>query len=125
MENKLQPTFGNGKICYVELPSKDIKESSSFYKKVFGWNIRIGDDESISFDDGVNEVSGTWRIDRKPSTEIGMLIHIMVDDIESSMKLIIENGGKIVQPVGLEAPEITAKFSDPSGNVLGLYQQMS
>jgi len=123
MENKQQPTFGNGKICYVELPSKDIRESSTFYSNVFGWKIRTGEDGSVSFDDGVNQVSGTWRIDRKPSTEIGMLIHLMVDDIESSMKAIIENGGKIVQPVVLEAPEITAKFSDPSGNVLGLYQQ--
>ena len=35
----------------------------------------------------------------------------------------IVNGGKIVQPVGVDAPEITARFSDPAGNVLGLYQQ--
>ena len=123
MENKKQPTFGNGKICYVELPSRDIKESSSFYNNVFGWNIRTRDDGTVSFDDGVNEVSGTWRIDRKPSTEIGMLLHIMVEDIEASMKAVIKHGGKIIQPVGMEAPEITAKFSDPSGNVLGLYQQ--
>jgi len=39
------------------------------------------------------------------------------------MKAIIENGGKIVQPVGGDAPEITARFSDPSGNILGLYQE--
>jgi len=123
MENKKQPTFGNGKICYVELPSKNIKESSTFYNNVFGWNIRTRDDGTVSFDDGVNEVSGTWRIDRKPSTEIGMLLHIMVEDIEASMKAVIKHGGKIIQPVGMEAPEITAKFSDPSGNVLGLYQQ--
>ena len=123
MENNNQPTFGNGKICYVELPSKNIKESSTFYNNVFGWNIRTRDDGTVSFDDGVNEVSGTWRIDRKPSTEIGMLLHIMVEDIEASMKAVIKHGGKIIQPVGMEAPEITAKFSDPSGNVLGLYQQ--
>jgi len=123
MENIKQPTFGNGKICYVELPSRNIKESSTFYNNVFGWNIRTKDDGTVSFDDGVNEVSGTWRIDRKPSTEIGMLIHIMVDDIEASIKAVIKHGGKIIQPVGMEAPEITAKFSDPSGNVLGLFQQ--
>ena len=123
MENIKQPTFGNGKICYVELPSRNIKESSTFYNNVFGWNIRTNDDGTVSFDDGVNEVSGTWRIDRKPSTEIGMLIHIMVDDIEASIKAVIKHGGKIIQPVGMEAPEITAKFSDPSGNVLGLFQQ--
>ena len=123
MENKNQPTFGKGKICYLELPSRDIKESSTFYNNVFGWNIRTNNEGKVSFDDGVNEVSGSWRIDRKPSTEIGMLIHIMVDDIEVSIQAIIKYGGKIIQPVGMEAPEITAKFSDPSGNVLGLFQQ--
>ena len=101
MENINQPTFGNGKICYVELPSRDIKESSSFYNNVFGWNIRTNADGTVSFDDGVSEVSGTWRKDRKPSTEIGMLIHIMVDDIEASMKAVIKHGGKIIQPVGM------------------------
>jgi uncharacterized protein len=30
-----------------------------------------------------------------------------------------------VQPIGADAPEITARFSDPAGNVLGLYQQPS
>ena len=123
MENNNQPTFGNGKICYVELPSRDIKESSSFYNNVFGWNIRTNADGTVSFDDGVSEVSGTWRIDRKPSTEIGMLIHIMVDDMEASIKSVIKHGGKIIQPVGMEATVITAKFIDPSGNVLGLFQQ--
>jgi predicted enzyme related to lactoylglutathione lyase len=71
----------------------------------------------------VNEVSGTWRTDRKPSNEIGLLTHIMVDDIEATMKTVIENGGKIVQPVGMDAPDITARFADPTGNVLGLFHQ--
>jgi predicted enzyme related to lactoylglutathione lyase len=116
------PTFGNGKICYLELPSRDIHESASFYSIVFGWQIRMRADGSKAFDDAVNEVSGTWRTDRKPSTELGLLVHIMVNEIEITIKAIIENGGKIVQPVGMEAPEITARFSDPTGNVLGLYQ---
>ena len=67
------------------------------------------DDGSIAFDDAVNQVSGTWRTDRKPSNEFGILVHIMVDDIELSIKAIIENGGKIVQPVGMEAPEMFLK----------------
>jgi hypothetical protein len=31
--------------------------------------------------------------------------------------------GEIVQPIGADAPEITARFKDPGGNVIGLYQQ--
>ena len=122
MENASHPTFGNGKICYIELPSRDLTESASFYEKVFNWQIRTRDDGSISFDDAVTEVSGAWRTDRKPVTELGILIHIMVYDIQATVKAIADNGGKITQPVGAEAPEITARFSDPTGNVLGLYQ---
>ncbi|MEJ7676911.1 MAG: VOC family protein [Segetibacter sp.] len=123
MDNQTHPTFGNGKICYIELPSRDINESSNFYSKVFGWEIRIRSDGSVAFDDAVNEVSGTWRTDRKPLTELGLLVHIMVDNIEAAIKAVNDNGGKIVQPVGMEAPEITARFSDSAGNVLGLFQQ--
>jgi uncharacterized protein len=28
-----------------------------------------------------------------------------------------------VQPIGVDAPEITARFTDPAGNVFGLYQE--
>jgi len=33
------------------------------------------------------------------------------------------NGGQIVQPVGADAPELTARFRDPGGNIVGLYQR--
>jgi predicted enzyme related to lactoylglutathione lyase len=121
MENS-RPTFGNGKICYLELPSKDVNESASFYATVFNWQIRRNNEGDVSFDDAVTEVSGTWRSDRKPVTKLGILVHIMVYDIEATIKAILLNGGKITQPVGMEAPAITARFSDPSGNILGLYQ---
>jgi len=29
----------------------------------------------------------------------------------------------MVQPPGVDAPEITARFRDPGGNVIGLYQE--
>ena len=123
MSNNEAPHFANGKICYLELPSRNIEESSDFYQRAFDWRIRRRSDGTIAFDDGVGEVSGTWRMDRKPAAEIGLLVHIMVDDIEITIQKIIELGGTIVQPVGMDAPEITAWFRDLSGNVLGLYQE--
>jgi predicted enzyme related to lactoylglutathione lyase len=45
---------------------------------------------------------------------------IMVDTIAATLKAVVANGGKIVQPMGMDAPEKTARFSDPAGNVLGL-----
>jgi hypothetical protein len=121
-ENK-QPTLGNGKICYIEMPAVDVKASAEFYRTIFGWNIRTRGDGSVSFDDGVGEVSGTWVLNRKPMTEVGLLVYIMVDSVAGTIDKVTANGGVIVQPIGGDAPEITARFKDPAGNVLGLYQE--
>ena len=123
MDTKNHPTLKNGKICYVELPAVDIASSASFYKEVFGWQARQRGDGSLAFDDAVGEVSGTWKLGRKPATEIGLLIYIMVDSVSKTLELVIKNGGKIVQPVGMDLPEITARISDPAGNIIGLYQE--
>lgn len=117
-----QPTYGNGKICYVEMAALDVEVSSAFYKAVFGWNIRTRGDGVTAFDDGVGEVSGAWVTGRKPATSPGLLIYIMIDNIEKTIEAVQANGGTIVQPVGVDAPEITARFMDPAGNIIGLYQ---
>jgi len=123
MTNENRPTLSNGKICYVEIPAIDVSVSVRFYQEVFGWQVRRRGDGSIAFDDTVGEVSGTWVNGRPPSPEPGILIYIMVDSVAAAADAVIANGGKIVQPIGMDAPEITARFSDPAGNVFGLYQQ--
>jgi predicted enzyme related to lactoylglutathione lyase len=47
----------------------------------------------------------------------------MVDNVAATLEAIVGSGGEIVQPIGADAPEITARFSDPAGNVIGLYQE--
>jgi uncharacterized protein len=118
----MPPTFGNGKICYIELPATDVATSSNFYGKVFGWQVRRRGDGSAAFDDGVGEVSGTWVLGRPPAAAPGLMVHVMVDSVAATLDAIVANGGQIVQPIGADAPEITARFRDPAGNVLGLYQ---
>jgi predicted enzyme related to lactoylglutathione lyase len=115
-------TTGNGKICYVEMPANDVARSSEFYEKVFGWKTRRRGDGAIAFDDGVGQVSGTWIVGRPPATP-GLLIYIMVDDMTATIDAVQANECEIVQPVGADAPEITARFRDPGGNIIGLYQQ--
>jgi len=117
------PTIGNGKVCYLEIPAADVDTSSAFYTAVFGWQSRRRGDGALAFDDGVGEVSGSWVTGRPASTGAGLLVYVMVDDIEATMAAITAHGGAIVQPVGADAPEITARFTDPFGNLLGLYQE--
>ena len=117
------PGGGNGKICYLEIPANDISISANFYEAVFGWPIRKDNHENAAFDDGVGVVSGIWTTEYKPSHEPGLMVYVMMDSVEETIEAVITNGGKIVQPIGMDAPEITARFSDPSGNVFGLYQE--
>jgi len=118
----MAPTFANGKICYVEIPAIDLPRSALFYQAVFGWAVRRRGDGSTAFDDAVGEVSGTWVVGRPPSREPGLLLYIMVDSVAATIDAVIAHGGEIVQPIGVDAPEVTARFRDPGGNVIGLYQ---
>lgn len=122
MENNLQPTFANGKICYIEIPAVDIQQSSAFYQTVFGWHIREDNAGNVSFDDTVGQVSGMWVLDRKPATKPGIIISIMVDSVADTMTLITENGGAILQVPDENTSTVVALFSDPAGNIFSLYQ---
>ena len=119
----MPPTRANGKICYIEIPASDIARSANFYRRVFAWNIRKRGDGSTAFDDTTGQVSGAWVLGRSPASQPGLLVYVMVDSVAATLDVIVANGGEIVQPIGADAPEITARFRDPAGNVLGLYQK--
>jgi predicted enzyme related to lactoylglutathione lyase len=122
-EISMGPTLTNGKICYLEIPAVDLPRSVLFYQTVFGWAIRRRGDGTTAFDDAVGQVSGTWVVGRPPSREPGLLLYIMVDSAAATIDAVIAHGGELVQPIGADAPEVTARFRDPAGNVIGLYQQ--
>lgn len=116
------PSSNNGKICYIELPATDVAASSDFYRNVFAWTIRTRGDGVISFDDTPGQVSGAFMADRSPAQHPGLIVYIMVDDAAACCAAIVAAGGKIVKPVDPAAHETYAHFTDPGGNVLGIYQ---
>lgn len=113
------PKPTNGKICYVELPAKDIQKSADFYAKVFGWKIKKRGDGSTAFDDPVGGVSGAWVLKRPVTAKPGLLVYIMVDSISATTAAIVREGGAIMR---VHTTEI-AHFRDPAGNIIGLYQE--
>jgi uncharacterized glyoxalase superfamily protein PhnB len=115
------PTFASGKICYLEIPATDVERSSRFYADAFGWELRTRGDGSVAFDDAVNEVSGTWRTDRAPSGEPGIMVHVMVADLDAVLARLREAGGEVIDP-DAEEHERVAHVRDPAGNVIGVYQ---
>ena len=121
----MAPTRASGKICYIEIPALDARRSGEFYENVLGWRVRRRGDGAVAFDDTTGEVSGTWVVGRPPATTPGLMIYVKVDSISATLQAVLRHGGELVQPIGTDAPEITARFRDPAGNVIGLYQEPS
>lgn len=120
----MPPHYATGKICYIELPASDVATSAAFYRNAFGWEISDRGDGTTSFTDTVGQVSGSFVIGVPPN-QPGLVVSIMVADMTASIAAVEANGGVITQPVGKDLPEITARFRDPAGNIMGLYQERS
>jgi uncharacterized protein len=113
----------HGKICYIEIPATDIARSAEFYNRVFGWKIRKRGDGATAFDDTTGQVSGAFVLGRPPAAQPGLVVYIMMDSVAAAVDAVRAAGGEIVQPIGVDAPEITARFRDPGGNIIALYQE--
>lgn len=122
MSNNIKPTFANGKICYMEIPALSIEESATFYRTVFDWRIRDDNEGNVSFDDTAGQVSGMWVTNRKPATEPGLMVSIMVYDLQKTTHMIEANGGKILRSGDYIPSDKIAFFQDPAGNTFCLYQ---
>jgi uncharacterized protein len=112
----------HGKICYLEIPALDVARSAKFYAAVLGWQLHERGDGAVAFDDAAGGISGTWGTGRSPASDPGLLVYIWCDSVARSVEAVISHGGEVVHGVGADAPEITARFRDPAGNVLGLHQ---
>lgn len=60
----------------------------------------------------------------RPSWEPGLLIYVLVENVERTLEIIREAGGELVTPLTPQGEgEAFATFRDPAGNVLGIGQQ--
>jgi predicted enzyme related to lactoylglutathione lyase len=117
-----EPTFAHGKICYIQLPANDVKESAAFYQTVFGWTIRTRSDGAAAFDDTTGQVSGMWDTNRQAVADPGLIVSIMVTDAVATVAAIEAAGGTIVDAIDPTASEVHGTFRDPAGNLLSIYQ---
>jgi len=112
----------------IELPATDMNATKAFYSAVFGWTwTEYGPTYSAADANGV-EVGLTT--DATPAaappaddeSSIGPLVLLQTEDLDASMAAITANGGDIVtNPFGFPGGR-RFHFSDPSGNVLGVYR---
>ena len=77
---------------------------------------------AITFDDSTGEVSGHW-VPGRPPAKPGVLFYLWVDDIDAAVERVRAEGCEIVQGLGGDPGELTARFRDPGGSIVGLYEE--
>ncbi len=113
---------------YVELPAADLSATKHFYSEVFGWKwtdygptYAAADASGLEFALTTNaRCAAAPRFGDESS--IGPLVLFQAGDLESEMVAVTGAGGEIVtQPFDYPGGS-RFHFSDPSGNVLGIYR---
>jgi uncharacterized protein len=111
-------------IRFLQIPTVDVSASARFYERALGWTVRTRSDGSTAFDDTAAEVSGEWVLGRRAADDTGVLVYVRVDDVEATLDKIVEAGGEIIVPRTQQGEDIAhATFRDPTGNVLGVFQE--
>ncbi len=122
----------SGKVVHFEVPFDDGDRARSFYQQAFGWQTveMPGMGYTIvmtgpSDDSGPTEAGfiNGGMLSREQGATSGPVVVLDVDDIEATLETIGKLGGSTVvgkTPVGDMG--FAAYFTDPEGNVMGLWQ---
>jgi len=111
-----------GGISYLRVPAKEPGRSAAFYEAVFGWTVDP-DRADPSFADGTGHVIGHFVSDLPVAGEAGIVPYVFVDRVDETLESVVAHGCEVVTPPYPEGDLRVATFRDPSGNVVGVWQQ--
>jgi sulfatase modifying factor 1 len=116
---------------WVEIMTRNVREAASFYSSLFGWQVTkketaAGSDVWIFDTGGEPRVEnlrrgGIWE--RPPGDPLGVIVYVVVDDIEAVLHRATELGGEVITPKTAQGSAHRACFADPYGNRLGLWEE--
>lgn len=116
-------------ISFFEIPSRDFRRTVDFYQRVFQVELAVAECETEKmafFSGGPDKVPWgaiSYGEGFLPSAD-GVLIHLKVRDIDSTLEAVEKNGGTVVCPktkIECEGMGSFALFRDCEGNRLGLH----
>ena len=113
----------HGGLSYLEIPTVDPRQAAVFYANVLGWTVQGQDTDDPRFSDATGHLIGRWETGRLISREPGLLPYVYVDDIHAAVKRAAAYGGAVVKAPYPEGNLSVATVRDPSGNIIGLWQQ--
>jgi predicted enzyme related to lactoylglutathione lyase len=120
-----QPAGGGlmrpGKLSFVQIPAQDTAKLGEFYAAVFGWKVREGTADHVSFEDRSGELIGAF-VTEWPVGMPGIVPYLSVADVPEALARIEAHGGSVHTPMYAEGSLWVARFKDPAGNVMGVWQ---
>lgn len=112
-------------IVHIEISAKDLGAASKFYADLFGWKIEPMPEMNYATFEAEGGPGGGFNpvSDENPAGTV--LVYVGTEDILASLDQVVKLGGKLVVPK-TEIPGMGwfAIFSDPTGNNIGLFQEM-
>ena len=121
-----------GRVVHFEIPFDDGDRARSFYKEIFGWQVMEMPEMSYTIvTSGPSNHQGPTEsgyinggmLPRTQASTAGPVIVVDVDSIDQTLERIGGQGGTTVvgkTPVGDMG--FAAYFTDPEGNVVGLWE---
>ena len=123
----------SGRVVHFEVPFDDGDRARSFYKEAFGWQLQTMPEmggytlamSGPSGDTGPTEAGfiNGGMLSREQAATRGPVIVVDVDSIDAKLVKVEEAGGSTVvgkTPVGDMG--FAAYFTDPEGNLVGLWE---
>jgi uncharacterized protein len=111
----MSSVFRAGGISYLRVPAQDPHRSAEFYEAAFGWTVRTDRDDP-AFEDGTGHVIGHFVSDQPAAGDAGVRPYVFVESVDATLE-------RVVTAPYPEGDLTVATFRDPSGNVLGVWQQ--
>ena len=105
-----------GALCYLQLPTTDLRASLDFYTAVLGWQ---GEEAHGSFT--APGLIGQWTTERPPRSADGPLLWWWTDGLYTTLTTVVEHGGRVLErPHPDQGTRWLVEIEDPCGNRLGL-----
>lgn len=121
--------MSNHSIVHVEIPSSDPAAAAKFYAELFGWKTKTDPAFDYHMFEAAPGPGGGFVAvgDSMDAGKVGELrVYVSTDDIDATLAKVESLGGKTLVPK-TEIPKTGwfAIFTDPTGNRLALYTNMS
>ena len=115
-----------GRITHIEFPSDDLERATSFYSRLFGWDLQQVPEmpDYAMFQDRPGESSGAIGLRGQTAPE-QLRIYVEVESLDETVAKVLELGGSVaVEITDVPGQGRYAAVLDTEGTEIGLWESL-